>query len=428
MEESVEQAVRVIHESPTKAVIYVSGGASHALSWLLSVPGASGTVIECRVPYDRPAFIDAVGSEAAAAVNSYSSSAAARALAKAAYQRAVTLSSPGVRVCGVAAACALATTSTKKGDHRAFVATHTSDRVVEYELKLQKGHRVRWDEEIITSRLLLQALLDDCGSTGDRLSDADSKLTPLDNDALSRSHESPMSLVRDLLSDGDVPRRPAVQEHTAPIEAILNGDIKFAEFSGGLHNRDATRATLLFPGSFNPLHEGHKRLMLVAQARHPGICAAYEISVTNPDKPPLEPDDIRARMSQFDADETVLLTSAPLFSMKANMFPNAIFVIGADTALRIVDPKYYDGEDNMKFALLQMRMRGCKFLVAGRLDQRKGTGSRSFLTLHDVPVPLGFYDMFEPISKDIFREDVSSSEVRAKKRLRPSDNGGERRV
>ena len=61
------------------------------------------------------------------------------------------------------------------------------------------------------------------------------------------------------------------------------------------------------------------------------------------------------------------LTGAPTFHRKARLFPGTAFVIGWDTAVRLVDPRYYgDSEDAMLGALADMWSRGCRFLVAGR--------------------------------------------------------------
>ncbi|KAK1298627.1 hypothetical protein QJS10_CPB14g00425 [Acorus calamus] len=49
----VRALVEAIHATPTQAVLYLSGGASQALGWLLSIPGASNTVLETLVPYSR---------------------------------------------------------------------------------------------------------------------------------------------------------------------------------------------------------------------------------------------------------------------------------------------------------------------------------------------------------------------------------------
>lgn len=53
--------VEAIHSSPTQAVLYVSGGASQALGHLMSVPGASNTVLESVVPYSRMSIIQLLG-------------------------------------------------------------------------------------------------------------------------------------------------------------------------------------------------------------------------------------------------------------------------------------------------------------------------------------------------------------------------------
>lgn len=418
MDEVIENAVKTIHGTPTKAVIFVTGGASHVSSWLLSIPGASATILEHRVPYSRSAIFDALGTETASKVQKFASATAAQVLAKAAYHRAVALTGPGTRVCGIAAACALVTNNVKVGEHRAYVASYSGDRVAEYELKLLKGHRSRYEEEALSSRLVLQALLDDCGTAPAEKSKVSSLSEAAGDKALSLSRASTMSLVRELLAPGDVLCGPMVYEHVDPVQALLTGGIKFAEYTHNSINRDATSASLIFPGSFDPLHHGHQQLMAVAKDMYPADHAAYEISVTNADKPALEPDVIRTRISQFSRKATLLISRAPLFSMKAQLFPNSKFVIGADTALRIVAPKYYGGEANMIASLIDMKSSGCKFLVAGRLEQRKdGVQSEWFQTINDVPVPPGLSDMFEAIPGDKFRTDVSSSEIRSKREV-----------
>ena len=94
--------------------------------------------------------------------------------------------------------------------------------------------------------------------------------------------------------------------------------------------------------------------------------------------------------------------------------PGATFVVGHDTAVRLVMPKYY-GESWDASRVRRDRERGCSFLVAGRLAAAVGdddaTGARRFLTLADVDVPAPLRDLFEEIPG--FREDVSSTEIRA---------------
>ena len=78
----------------------------------------------------------------------------------------------------------------------------------------------------------------------------------------------------------------------------------------------------------------------------------FEISVTNVDKPPLVAATVRQRLAQFAWKSPVELTRAPTFLEKARLFPGTTFVIGADTAERLVAPKYYGNDEVRMHAAL----------------------------------------------------------------------------
>jgi hypothetical protein len=163
----------------------------------------------------------------------------------------------------------------------------------------------------------------------------------------------------------------------------------------------------VFPGSFDPLHSGHTRLAELA-ARQLGRPVAYELSVSNVDKPDLSADVIARRLAQFRGQADVLVTRAAVFSTKAALLPGSVFVVGADTAARIVQPKYYGGEHAAMLQALEIiRGHGCRFFVGGRLD-RDGR----FVELDAVEVPSEFQDLFTGVDERTFRVDVSSSELR----------------
>jgi hypothetical protein len=166
---------------------------------------------------------------------------------------------------------------------------------------------------------------------------------------------------------------------------------------------------LLVSGAFNPLHEGHLG-MAAAAARLTGRPAAFELSILNVDKPPLSGEEIRRRLHQLVWRAPVWLTRAPTFVEKAVRFPGAIFVVGADTAARIVAPRYYGGrEDQMAQALAQLRAAGCRFLVAGRVD-----ASGRCVRLSDLAMPAAHADLFQEIPEAEFRLDISSTQLRAR--------------
>jgi hypothetical protein len=186
-----------------------------------------------------------------------------------------------------------------------------------------------------------------------------------------------------------------------------SGTLLHVAADGQMSARVQSDSLLLLSGSFNPLHRGHWELAQVASeiTRKP---AAFELSVINADKAPLTADEIRQRLHPFNWQTDVWLTRVARFVEKAKLFPNAIFAVGADTAERVVDPSYYNGDaSQMHDALERIVELGCRFLVACRIDAH-GDCQR----LSDLCVPPGFADLFEEIPPERFRRDVSSTALR----------------
>ena len=83
------------------------------------------------------------------------------------------------------------------------------------------------------------------------------------------------------------------------------------------------------------------------------------------------------------------------------------FRIGWDTAVRLVEPRYYGGDEaGMVRALAAIRHLGCRFLVAGRVHDG------IFALPAEVRVPEGLEDLVSPIPEAAFRCDLSSTELR----------------
>src|SRR5204863_5252995 len=108
----------------------------------------------------------------------------------------------------------------------------------------------------------------------------------------------------------------------------------------------------------------------------------------NADKAPLGYAEIERRLAQFRWRYPVVLSRAALFVEKAKLFPGCIFVLGYDTAARLVDPRYYGGESARDAALEAIRAQGCRFLVAGRVQDG------AFRTLGHIAIPADARDMF----------------------------------
>jgi nicotinic acid mononucleotide adenylyltransferase len=385
-----QQLISALHGSGRKAALAITGGGSGAIGELLRVPGGSRLLIDAQVPYDALALAAFLGFAPAQACSSDT----AIAMAQSARARAARLVPAGTDLVGLGATAALVSDRPRKGEHRFHIAfasaTGSTSTGAHCTCVMAKGRRDRAAEEDLVSRAIVLWLAGACGIAA----------------------PSPRSLI-----DADEHYAETVYVETGvaavdTIDQLLAGEVdRVTVQPDGQIMVSAPQPFVLFPGSFNPMHEGHVLLARVAE-EHRQQPLAFEISVTNVDKPPLAGETVRHRLAQFAWKAPVELTRAPTFLEKSRLFPSTTFVIGADTAERLVAPKYYgDDEARMHVALEEIANSGSSFLVAVRID-----AAGRVRALSDISVPRRYADLFSEIPEHRFRFDISSSEIRARRR------------
>jgi hypothetical protein len=232
---------------------------------------------------------------------------------------------------------------------------------------------------------------------------------------------------------------------------------------------------LIFPGSFNPPHIGHLQLAnasirtlerlqpYIHPRNHNDKPILFELSLTNVDKPSIDPNIVVSRIRkilelyssttisndndtpEFPQQWGIVLTRAPLFEEKLKILRSKVlvadddddhsstkkinFVIGTDTLVRILNPKYYQDQlrINMNKSLLELKSNGVGFIIGGRLEQqqKQSTSSQSkeaqssqsqprFVSGRDelIDLPEDVASMFTVMKESEFRVDLSSSDIR----------------
>ena len=332
-------------------------------------------------------------------------------MAAAARRRARLLTGPVAPVVGAACTAALATDRPRHGADHAFVAVAGALGTAVSELPFsgapvvaagpaspagpaQSADRgsqsrraaARQQQEVAVSTLLVAELAAACGVDAGR----GSERAGAPETRACREFQPSGSLAALEIGRGWVMLDTAAQVVTAPVD---------------------WRGKALLSGAYHPLHAGHLALGDAA-ASFLGREVVYELPLANADKAPISLPEAQRRAAQFAARAPVVVSRAPLFAAKAALFPGAAFVVGADTAARLVDARFYGGAPRaMQAALAAIASHGCSLLVAGRR-----VGGR-YLILNDLAprIPAPHRGLFRALPEALFRYDISSTEVRSRR-------------
>ena len=357
--------IQKIHESKYRITFVSSGGGTNAISSLLKVPGASNTVLESYIPYSKKSMDLFLNRKP----DHYCSLNTSLSMAANAYKKCMQIDPKYKKkyLIGISVTASLATTYTKIGDHKFYISVQTESFTKSIECLLIKGSRSREEEEQLITEYVLSLVAECCGIE---------KNMP---------HHDEIPIIHTIKAEKSWKK-------------LLNNDVNFI-------SSDRSTPELIFPGSFNPLHDGHLRMRELAEKKT-GMRATFEICARNADKPPLTFHEIKRTLDQFTDNDSWVMTSAGRFSEKAEMFPNSVFIIGADTLMRVFDEKFYSNKKDMLDHIDRFNDHNINFLVFGRKVNKK------FISLRDIVIPENIKNRCTGFEEGSFRDDISSTELR----------------
>jgi hypothetical protein len=220
--------------------------------------------------------------------------------------------------------------------------------------------------------------------------------------------------------------------YNAFMENCFNNFVKYKTVKYIVYSKNSVmvedvipKNTIIFPGSFNPAHQGHYNLAkaVIKLQELAEYNVLFEISVRNVSKPALDYPTVLKRVQQFTSQNMkVVITDAPLFINKLELFPGCSFVLGYDTVFRLLSKEFYgwkESEGNFnEFLIAKYKPfinTGVRFYVAGRkIEVNNVPGVFLFAKLEHLRslIPEELQKGFIEIPEELFREDISSTDIR----------------
>ena len=150
-----QRLIKKLHDSSGKFVAVITGGGLSAMADILSVPGASKTVLEVTVPYSKSSLFAYIKKNH----ESHVSKEEAILLANVAYKRSKTYEqADNIETIGISCTAAIATIPVRKGLDRAYIAWTNGEKICCASIYFSNEFRSRLKQDEIISGVILNCL------------------------------------------------------------------------------------------------------------------------------------------------------------------------------------------------------------------------------------------------------------------------------
>lgn len=387
-------------DARVRVYLACTGAGAGLQSALWNVPGCSSFFVGAEFPYDQTATERFLGFRP----EKFVSVDAAIALALESYSRAciengrVTLSSP----IGLGLTASAASLRAHRGDHRICAAVATRQGVYVADVVLEKGVGLaaRVEDGQLADRIGLSLLL---RAAERSLHSASRPRFPFEGD--------PPPAETFYTGEGDPPATLTEVTEQARQQFFFRG-FHTAQDKRLPVSVESIGRRIIFPGSFDPPHEGHFNLAQRAvECVGPASGVVFAVTANPPHKMRAPLSALLERVALLRGHDRMFTEDDALFLDKAKRYPNHAFIVGADTFQRLLDPKW--GPEIAPMAR-EFVKRGACFLVFGRLVDGVWTTREDVLRevarVVDINTRADLNQISAPIEG---RWDISSSELRA---------------
>lgn len=322
--------------APVKYVATITGGGTGAISNILKRGGASSWFVEGNIPYSKESLVDFLGAEP----EKYVSEETANQMALKSYLRAIQLGVAPQEAAGLGATAVLGKIEAEREGrkHFAYVSIQRYRSITSLKIPIERFATRQDEEDYLANEI-------------------DKIMTGGPINIMERGHKVVSDYVNYmnlLLTD----KRDYTLLTTDGIAKLKNSNL-------------GTGRVAVYSGSFNPFHDGHAEVIRKAQDKYNNIW--LELSIKNVDKPEINLASLDDRLLSIyhgltkadlhDKVKGIILSNTPKFKDKLwQLGPNVDFLVGSDTAKRIVDTKYGDPQELIDIA----ETYGTKFIVVHR--------------------------------------------------------------